>query len=208
MTRRITRTFYRNEATELARALLGHLLVRKLESGQVLSGRIVETEAYLGITDRASHSFGGRRTKRNNSMWLDGGHVYVYFIYGMHWCFNIVSAQKNEPSACLIRAIEPVTGLNEIYRRRGNKKETDLCSGPAKLTKALAIDGSLDGEDLMSSDKIFLRLDQPLSQKEIGTGPRIGVEYAKEWAAKPLRFFALNSAHLSQRRKEIIKSKH
>ena len=152
MTRRITRTFYRNEATELAKALLGHLLVRKLESGQVLSGRIVETEAYLGITDRASHSFGGRRTKRNNSMWLDGGHAYVYFIYGMHWCFNIVSAHKNEPSACLIRAIEPITGLNEIYRHRGNKQETDLCSGPAKLTQALAIDGSLDGEDLISSD--------------------------------------------------------
>ena len=93
-----------------ARALLGRKLVRRLGNGVVLSGRIVETEAYLGISDRAAHSFGDRRTQRTESMWLDGGHVYVYFTYGMHWLLNIVAEREGQPTACLIRALEPLDG--------------------------------------------------------------------------------------------------
>ena len=115
---RLTRRFFRRDPVTLARALLGQVLVRRLPDGQELAGRIVEVEAYLGAADRASHTYGGRRTKRNASMWLDGGHAYVYFVYGMHWCFNVVSDRDEVGTACLVRALEPVIGLAEMRRRQ------------------------------------------------------------------------------------------
>ena len=147
----LQRRFFHRDPVTLARALLGRRLVRRLGNGVELSGRIVETEAYLGIRDRAAHSFGGRRTKRTESMWLDGGHVYVYFTYGMHWLLNIVSEREGQPTACLIRALEPLDGVEEMRRNRAGKislerlRDVDLCSGPAKLTDALRIDGEQDG---------------------------------------------------------------
>ena len=137
--KRLTRRFFRRDPVTLAKALLGQVLVRRLPNGQELAGRIVEVEAYLGVEDRASHSYGGRRTKRNASMWLDGGHAYVYFVYGMHWCFNVVSDREEVPTACLIRALEPLVGLDEMRRRRGKEREDELCSGPAKLAQALGV---------------------------------------------------------------------
>jgi DNA-3-methyladenine glycosylase len=177
------------------------VLVRCLPDGRRLSGRIVEVEAYLGIRDRAAHSFGGRKTARNASMWLDGGHAYVYFTYGMHWCVNVVAEREGIPTACLIRALEPLEGLDEMRRRRAVKvppervRDRDLCSGPAKLTQALAIDRALDGADLVESDSLYIV--GKGTSAVIASSARIGVGYAKEWASKPLRFFLAGNPNVS-----------
>jgi DNA-3-methyladenine glycosylase len=179
----------------LAKALLGQVLVRRL-NGKTQSGRIVEVEAYLGVPDRAAHSFGGRRTKRNESMWGDSGHAYVYFTYGMHWCLNVVADREGVPTACLIRALEPLEGIEEMRKRRGREPETELCSGPAKLTEALSIDRNLDGVDLVTSADLFIRRGRRVGG--IGRAPRVGVAYAREWAEKPLRFFLRGNPHVSR----------
>lgn len=205
---RLTRRFYRRDPVTLAKALLGQVLVRRLPDDRTLSGRIVEVEAYLGSADRAAHSFGGRRSQRNESMWLDGGHAYVYFTYGMHWCVNVVAEREGVPTACLLRALEPLEGLSEMRRRRGVKvaperlRDRDLCSGPAKLTQALGIDRSLDGVDLVSSDDLYIvRNRRP--RDGIHSSPRIGVGYAREWAARPLRFYLAGSPYVSGRKREL-----
>ena len=185
--KRLIRRFYRRDPVTLARALLGQVLVRRFDDGHELAGRIVDVEAYLGIEDRASHSYGGRRTKRNGSMWLDGGHAYVYFVYGMHWCFNVVSDREEVPTACLIRALEPLKGLEEMRRRRGKERAMDLCSGPAKLAQVLGIDRSLDGVDLAGDNRIFVERGRSRRSPVLARA-RVGVTYAESWAAKPLRF--------------------
>jgi len=197
--KRLTRRFFRRDPVTLARALLGQILVRRLGDGQELSGRIVETEAYLGISDKAAHSYGGRRTKRNASMYLDGGHAYVYFVYGMHWCFNVVSDRDEIPTAVLIRALEPLEGIGEMKRRRRKAYEAELCSGPAKLAEALAIDRSLDGTDLVRGEALHVRRGRKFDPTKVVAGPRVGVGYAKVWARKSLRFFLAGNPHVSQR---------
>jgi len=192
---RLTRRFYRRDPVTLAKALLGKELVRRLDDGQELSGRIVETEAYLGVRDKAAHSYRGRRTKRNASMYLDGGHAYVYFIYGMHWCFNIVSDRVDVPTAVLVRALEPLAGIAEMKRRRGKEQDVELCSGPAKLTEALAIDRSMDGADLAASDHLFLCRGR--RKAAASTSRRVGVDYAEEWARRRLRFFETGNPNVS-----------
>ena len=185
---RLTRRFYRRDPVTLAKALLGQVLVRRLDDGQELTGRIVETEAYLGIVDRAAHSYGGRRTERNASMYLDGGHAYVYFVYGMHWCFNVVADREEVPTACLIRALEPLTGLDEMRCRRRKEKTSELCSGPAKLTQALVIKRMHDGRDLTTSAELFIRRVRLTTSGQIASSSRVGIEYAGAWARRQLRF--------------------
>lgn len=187
----------------LARDLLGRRLVRVAEQGEALVGRIVEVEAYLGFPDRAAHTFNGRRTARNQSMYLDGGHAYVYFTYGLHHCLNIVAQAPEQPTACLIRALEPIQGLETMRRHRAGKipyhrlRDRDLCSGPAKLCQAMEIDRELDGADLTADTRLYLA-DAPAVQADrILAGPRIGVAYAGEWADKPLRFYEAQNLHLS-----------
>lgn len=137
-------------------------------------------------------------------MWLDGGHAYVYFTYGMHYCMNVVSDRAEVPTACLIRALEPLKGIEEMKRRRANKipasrlRETDLCSGPAKLTQALGIDRALDGLDLVTSDELLVVEGFPIPEHDVQTTPRIGVAYAKEWAREPLRIFEKDCSHVSR----------
>jgi DNA-3-methyladenine glycosylase len=174
-------------------------MVRILD-GQRLSGLIVETEAYLGAADRAAHTWNGRRTRRNESMYRGGGHAYVYFTYGMHFCFNVVCGPADSGTAVLIRALQPIEGLSQMFRhRRGVRREVDLCSGPAKLTEALAIDRSLDGLDLRCSETLAVELvrRRALPASRIIRGPRIGVTYAGDWAQAPLRFFLGDSPHVS-----------
>jgi DNA-3-methyladenine glycosylase len=193
---RLTRRLYRRDPVTLAKALLGQVLVRRLADGRTVSGRIVEVEAYLGVPDRAAHSFGGRRTKRNESMWGDSGHAYVYFTYGMHWCLNVVADREGVPTACLIRALEPLEGIAEMRKNRGRERETELCSGPAKLTEALSIDRELDGVDLVTSGELYLLRGRRVS--EIVRAPRIGIAYAGNWAGRPLRFFLRGNPHVSR----------
>jgi DNA-3-methyladenine glycosylase len=197
---RLGREFFRRDAVTVARALLGQRLVRVLD-GVRLAGLIVETEAYLGAIDRAAHTFGGRRTARNASMWLDGGHYYVYFTYGMHHCGNVVAGEAGEPIAVLLRALQPTEGLDVMRARRGRSDDAHLCSGPGKLCQALAIDLTLDGVDLATSDVLFIELvrRRSLPTARIAMTPRVGVAYAGEWASKPLRFFVRGNRNVSGR---------
>jgi len=173
----------------------------RTKQGLRTSGIIVETEAYLGISDRAAHTHGGRRTARNRSMWAAGGHAYVYFIYGMHCCVNVVAGLAEDPVAVLIRALQPDEGTAAMYRRRrAARSNVDLCSGPGKLCQALTIDRRLDGVDLVSDDRLFVELlrQRQVPARSIAIGPRVGVDYAGAWAAKPLRFAIAGNANVSR----------
>ena len=206
--RRWKRQDYSTTAIILARLLLGRVLVRTLDDGTILAGRIVETEAYCGETDAASHAFRGRRTPRNEAMYAAPGAAYVYFTYGMHFCMNVVCGRENQPLAVLLRALEPLAGADVMRRLRsagsrlGARSLPDrlLCSGPARLCQALAIDRSLNHENLVSSRRLFITEPAmaPRSRRIVRT-PRIGIGYAGEWANKPLRFLLQDSEHVSVR---------
>jgi DNA-3-methyladenine glycosylase len=180
-----------------ALSLLGQRLVRVVD-GVRLAGTIVEVEAYLGAADRAAHTFGGRRTPRNESMYLPGGHAYVYFTYGMHHCLNVVCGRRDEGVAVLVRALAPTEGLDAMARHRPRaRRASELCSGPGRLTRALAIDRSLDGLDLRSDPRLGLERirRRALAPREVLRTPRIGVAYAGPWARRRLRFVLRGSPH-------------
>jgi DNA-3-methyladenine glycosylase len=190
---------YRVEPVRLARRLLGQRLVRVLD-GERLAGLIVEVEAYLGAPDAAAHTYRGRRTQRNQSMYLGGGHAYVYFTYGMHHCVNVVAGMPHSGTAVLIRALQPVEGVPMMFMRRPKARtEHDLCSGPGKLTQALDIDRRLDGVDLCGSNELFIARcrERAMPDRLVGVSGRIGVGYAGAWASAPLRFFVRRSPHIS-----------
>ena len=192
---------YAHDPVTLAKRLLGQRLVRSLD-GFRTAGIIVEVEAYLGAKDKAAHTHGGRRTARNASMWLPGGHAYVYFTYGMHYCFNVVGGRKDEGVAVLIRAIQPEEGLDWMRRRRERaRRDRDLCSGPAKLTQALAIDRTLDGIDLRISPSLWIEQvrKRRVPDRLVRGTPRVGVGYADEWAEKLLRFSLRDSEYVSRK---------
>jgi DNA-3-methyladenine glycosylase len=192
-------SFYRRPAEEVARDLLGRWLVREL-AGERLVLRLVETEAYLGAPDRASHAWDGRRTPRNESLYLPGGHAYVYFIYGMHFCLNAVTGEKDIGSAVLLRAGEPIEGedrMRESRRWPRPPKPGDLAGGPGKLCQALAIGRDLDGV-LLNTAPLWIARGEPVEPTEIAAGPRIGVDYAGEAAQWPLRFLVRGNRHVSK----------
>lgn len=196
----LPRSFYRRDAVSVARGLLGAVLRSRI-GGVVTAGRIVETEAYLGVEDRAAHTWSGRRTVRNGSMWGDGGHAYVYFIYGMHYCFNVVASRADDPVAVLVRALQPLEGIDAMARRRpAARRPVDLCSGPARLCAALGIDRTMDGVDLVGGSELtVLRwAGRRREALEIATGPRVGVQYAGEWAAAPLRFWIAGNENVGR----------
>ena len=202
---RLTRAFYRRDPVKVARGLLGHRLVSRIGDTPT-SGIIVETEAYLGIHDKGAHTYGGRRTPRTETMWGDGGYAYVYFVYGMHHCVNVVAGRRGNPVAVLVRALEPdvddlsEAALNLMFSRRHKAKRlTDICSGPSKLCQALAISRDHDGEDLVDGDVLFIERarNRSLPAGSIIAGPRMGIGYAEEWQHEPLRFCLRGNPHLS-----------
>jgi len=175
---RLPRSFYARPSTELAPDLLGHVLVRSLPDGSRASARIVEVEAYEP-DDPASHAFRGE-TPRNATMFGPPGRLYVYFTYGMHFCMNAVARGPGEGSAVLLRAGEPLEGLDGMRRRRGREPVRQLCSGPARLTQALAVGRELDGADLVKGDLIWI--ERSARAGAVDAGPRIGVhEVARAW---------------------------
>lgn len=200
---KLPRSFYRRDPVTVARALLGQRLVRVIQ-GKRLSGLIVETEAYLGVKDRASHSFAGRKTARNRSMYGEGGTAYVFLNYGIHHLLNVVTETPGQPSAVLIRAIEPNEGIDFIKLNRPKAHRTiDLCSGPGRVGAALKIDLTFDGLDLLASNQLFIEQtrQRTLPSRMIATSARIGVDYAGAWADRPLRFFLQDNPHVSRRKK-------
>lgn len=193
---KLAREFYLREDTiKIAKDLLGKLVVVPTANGQRVSGMIVETEAYLGEIDKAAHSFGGRRTPRNDVTFGPGGHAYVFFIYGMYNQLNFVTGPADHPHVVLIRAIEPIDGIEIMRERRGAMKDRNLTSGPGKLCIAMSIDRSLNGEDL-SGDRIWLEEHRSFSDDEIGAGKRIGIDYAGEDVDKPWRFWVKGNSYV------------
>lgn len=184
----------------VARDLLGRFLVRELD-GERLVVRLVETEAYLGAADRAAHTFGGRRTPRNEAMYLTGGHAYVYFVYGMHFCLNVVTGPAETAQAVLLRAGEPVEGVERMRQLRGltRTRPGDIAGGPARLCQALAVDRAFDAASLRSGP-LRLTSGVPADRADIAAGPRIGVAYAREAANWPLRFAIRGDPHVSKPR--------
>ncbi len=213
--RRWKRDEFAGDARSLAQRLLGHLIVRVLDDDTVLAGRIVETEAYRGEIDAASHAYRGRRTPRNEAMYACPGTAYVYFTYGMHYCMNIVCGEIDVPHAVLLRALEPVSGLDVMRALRGVHSgksprtartipDRELCSGPARLCQAMSIDREQNGLDLVTGRRLYIaaphaRLElPPIPASQIVRAPRIGIDYAGAWAAKPLRFVVKGSPHISK----------
>jgi DNA-3-methyladenine glycosylase len=178
----------------VAQGLIGALLVHQSVDGPA-GGFIVETEAYLGPDDRASHASRGR-TGRTEMMFGPPGLAYVYLIYGMYNCLNVVTEPEGYPAAVLIRALEPCMGQELMRRRRPRaSQEEELANGPGKLCQALGVERGMNGWNLRTS---ALRLTPGRTAKEIGTGPRIGVSYAGLWQEKPWRFYELGNRNLSR----------
>jgi DNA-3-methyladenine glycosylase len=195
---KLLRDFYlRPDVLIVARDLLGKLLVVPGPNGERVSGKIVEVEAYRGPEDRASHAYGGRRTKRTETMYGRGGVAYVYFVYGMYYQFNVVSNVADIPHAILVRALEPVEGIEIMRARRHSHPDHNLTNGPGKLCIAMGIDRQLNGEDLLG-DRVWIEEYESVSSRNIARGPRIGIDYAEKWIDKPWRFWVKGNANVSR----------
>ncbi|XP_033606128.1 probable DNA-3-methyladenine glycosylase isoform X2 [Cryptotermes secundus] len=206
---RLRNSFYDVPCEDLAKRLLGKVLVRRLNDGTFIKGRIVETECYLGGEDKASHSYNGRITERSKPMYMKPGTIYVYITYGMYHCFNISS--KGAGAAVLLRALEPLEGLEcmQLQRQKGRKSPSsqkelraqDLCNGPAKLCTSFSITkSSCNEQDLTTWDGMWIQEDESSDPCDIVTSHRIGIDsVGSEWASKPLRFYLLGNSSVSRR---------
>ncbi len=191
----LNRSFYARNTHEVAKELLGKVLVR-IVNDVPLSGRITEVESYIGEDDLACHASKGR-TPRTEIMFGPPGHAYIYLIYGMYNCLNVVTEIEGFPAAVLIRALQPILGREEMVIHRKGAKESNLATGPGKLCQALQIDRALNGVDLTNADSELFLIDDGFSvlPENIATSARIGVEYAGEHALLPWRYFLPNLPH-------------
>jgi DNA-3-methyladenine glycosylase len=200
----VDRDFYKNDTINVAKDLLGKVFVHESIEG-ICSGIIVETEAYCGIHDQACHSYGWRRTRRNETMYSQGGTLYVYMIYGLYFCVNIVTKKVHEPEAVLIRAIQPIEGFDIMKKRRLQKSKIKnhpsdlnwLCNGPGKLAQAMGISTLHNGFNLLEGT---VYVAQPLHSKtiKIVQKPRIGIDYAKDAKEYPWRFYITDNPFVSK----------
>jgi DNA-3-methyladenine glycosylase len=199
--RKLSVSFYqRDNVLEIAKELLGKILVTK-RNGVVTSGRIVECEAYNGIVDRASHAYDGRRTNRNEIMYASGGVAYVYLCYGIHHLFNVVTNAGDVPHAILIRALEPLQGIDLMLKRAGKKKfDYTLTKGPGNLSKALGIFTKHSGISLLDKNLFIAEDDFVLGKRNIICSPRIGVDYAGSHAKLPYRFYIKENPFVSRKK--------
>lgn len=210
---RLKRNFFLQPTLEVAKELLGKYLVRKYR-GKNIIGKIVETEAYIGPKDKASHAYGGKRTPRNHAEYLKGGHIYIYLVYGMHWQFNISTFKEGEPECVLIRAVEPI--INDSRFKIYDSRIKNLANGPGKLCRYFKLDKSFYGEDMVNSKRIWLaatissRRASPhkarregrgdkIKSLQIVKGPRIGIDYAGPyWSKIHWRFWIKNNEFVSK----------
>jgi len=203
--KRWTRPQFARPSTELAPALIGQILVRVLPTGERLAGRIVETEAYVAPDDLASHAALGRRTRRNRHMYEKPGTAYIYFTYGMHHCFNVVCGKVDEPVAVLIRALEPIDGIEAVRRHRSvagrTVRDTDLLRGPGRICQGLAMTLDHSGTDLAESESIWVERSpwRVPKGRRIVAGPRVGITVPEPWMSAPLRWFVEGSPFVSRR---------
>ena len=196
--KKVPLSFYqRQDVVKIAKELLGKIVVTNFD-GKITSGRIVETEAYAGITDRASHSFAGRRTARNEHMYSGAGTAYIYICYGMHQMLNVVTNEKEIPDAILIRAIEPVEGIDLMLQRTGKTKaDPTLTRGPGNVGKALGIFKHHSGLFLLDEEIFLLEGGKKIPEEDIGISKRIGVESAGRDALLPYRFYVKGNKYVS-----------
>ncbi|MBP2032345.1 DNA-3-methyladenine glycosylase [Clostridium algifaecis] len=200
---KLNRDFYNRDTLIVAKELLGKVLIHNTD-GNILSGKIVEVEAYKGISDKAAHSYKGRRTKRTEVMYGIPGISYVFMIYGMYNCFNVITEKQGIPNAVLIRALEPLDNLNTLALNRFNKPYDELSkyqiknltNGPGKLCSALSIDRSANKLDLCK-DELYIS-DNSINNFEIESSKRIGIDYAEEAKDYPWRFFIKNNIYVSK----------
>ena len=197
-TRRLPRSFFARPSPEVGPDLLGRILVRRVGDGTLLTARIVEAEAYQE-DDPASHSFRGR-TNRTEVMFGPPGHAYVYFTYGMHLCMNVVTGSTGEGSAVLLRAAEPLEGLEEMSRRRGTNDPRALCSGPGRLCQALGIDRAENGLDLVPGRRLWLLEGAPVAPSKMNVGSRVGITSGTE---RPWRFSVRGDRFVSRARPAV-----
>jgi len=200
--RKIEYSFYaRTNVLQIAKELLGKVLV-SVQEGKLTSGMIVECEAYTGEQDKAAHVYGGKRTKRTEKMYGDAGHAYIYFCYGMHHLINVVTHSRGIPHAVLLRALEPVEGIEIMMERRKKLKlDYTLTKGPGSLCQAMGIHTRQNGESLLG-DHIWIE-DQGIKipKEQIECGPRVGVDYAGADALLPYRFWIKGNKYVSRRPK-------
>src|SRR5437762_11828606 len=196
---KLPREFYtRSDVLAVGRDLLGKKLIVAGRNGSRVAGIIVESEAYRGPEDRASHAYKGRRTQRTETMYGIGGTAYVFFVYGMYNQFNVVTNVEDAPHAVLIRALEPVEGIDLMRKRRLGQPDHNLTNGPGKLCIAMGIDRKLDSADLLG-DRVWLEQGRTIPRSQITSGPRIGIDYAEEWVDKPWRFWIRDNPYVSRR---------
>lgn len=195
----LKRSFYARDTLTVAKDLLGKLLVHETVEG-ITAGKIVETEAYMGPEDKASHAYGNLRTKRTEAQFGPKGHAYIYFVYGMHYCFNVTSGTIPEkPEAILVRALEPVLGIDIMTKRRGfsNQNMTNLTNGPGKLCMAMGMSTKQNGADLCAPP-LHIDQNERIQKAETVQTTRINVDYAGEWKNTPWRFFVKNNLNVSK----------
>ena len=196
---KLAREFYTRQDTLLiARQLLGKRLVVPATDGTRVSGMIVETEAYMGPEDKASHAYGNRRTKRTEAMFSIGGIAYVYLVYGMHYQFNVVTNIESMPHAVLIRAIEPDEGLASMRQRRLLSDDRNLTNGPGKLCQALGIDRSYNEANLLGERVWIEENNKKITASQIASGVRIGINYAEEYINNEWRFWLKGNPWVSR----------
>ncbi len=191
----------------MAKDLLGKILVREID-GKIISGKIVEVEAYIGPDDKGAHTYGNKRTKRTEAMFGEAGRTYIYLIYGMYNCINAVTSEVDKPEAVLIRALEPATGLEEMSLKRFKKsfeeltkqEVKNLADGPGKLCMALDIDRTLNAEDL-NGDKIYIEYPETEEDFTILKSRRVGIDYAEEAKDYLWRFYIEDNRYVSVKNK-------
>ena len=180
--------YHRNDVVQISKDLLGKVLCTNI-NGQVTKAIITETEAYAGVTDKASHAYGGKRTKRTEPLYAQGGTVYIYLCYGIHHLFNVVTNESETPQAVLIRAGKPLEGFDRMRKRRKKSEVGNiLLAGPGSLSKALGITTEFTGTNLLGNQIWIEDHNNSIDIEEIITGPRIGIDYADEDATRPYRF--------------------
>jgi DNA-3-methyladenine glycosylase len=196
---KIESAFYlRDDVVQISRELIGKALCSKIE-GRVTKALITETEAYAGVGDKASHAYGGRRTKRTEPMFASGGIAYVYLCYGIHHLFNVVTGDAGTPHAVLIRAGLPLEGLPLMQRRRGRRAtEKTLLAGPGSLAQALGITTRMTGESLLNGRIWIEDCGLEFDREQLKQGPRVGVDYAEEDALRPYRFAVRSPAQVAR----------
>lgn len=197
----LDKKFFNRDTLQVAKDLLGKTLIRN-DNGIIYKTKIVETEAYLGIEDRAAHTFADKKTQRNKIMYEDAGTIYVYQTYGIHFMLNFVTLEKGRPEAVLIRGVEPLNefdniGINrfgKVFKELSTYQKKNLTNGPGKLTKALSIDKNLNGKNLFGKQ---LYLENNKDNFEIVSDKRIGIDYAKEAIDYPYRFYIKDNSYVS-----------